>query len=416
MQAYVMWVLILLSMNGQTQQPPAPSAQPAGQDREEEYRGLLAMYQSALRDVVESHRQDDATRKLFQDATQPAKIARFMELVRDHPGDPGAVDALVWVSKFSPWPHDGAQTRVGDEARSILAQDHLLSPRIAIALAGVLETASGSEAAEQLYREALARSPHREVQGRACFWLARYLTWQAHWIRGLKAEAGNQPRAPGALGVRSRVRKRWGDDAVNRLGQKSPELAVAEAEALFERALAEYADVSAYGYADDLGSIGEAARTELQSIREFAIGRVAAEIEGEDIDGERFKLSDYRGRVVVLTFSGNWCGPCRAMYPQERRMVGRLKDKAFVLLSVNTDPEKATLETAIDAGEITWRCWCDGGTTGPIATRWRVKDFPMIYVLDHKGVIRFKDLRDKPLDEAVDQLLVEKGISPITVR
>jgi AhpC/TSA family len=37
-----------------------------------------------------------------------------------------------------------------------------------------------------------------------------------------------------------------------------------------------------------------------------ATGQVAPEIEGEDLDGVRFKLSDYRGRIVVLDFWGNW--------------------------------------------------------------------------------------------------------------
>ena len=221
---------------------------------------------------------------------------------------------------------------------------------------------------------------------------------------------------PGAPDARSRARKRWGEDALKRLTAKNPELLAEEAEALFERALKEYADISAYGYADDLGSIGDAARTELRSIREFAVSQVAPEITGVDIDGERFKLSDYRGRVVVLTFSGNWCGPCRAMYPQERRLVDRLKDKAFVLLSVNTDQEKATLQKAIAAGEITWRCWRDGGTTGPITTKWLVKEFPTTYVLDHKGVIRFKDLKDQPLDDAVDRLLEEIPASQAGIR
>ncbi len=411
MHAYLMGVLVLL--NGQTGQPPLASTSASAQAPAEEYRELLAMYQSAVREVLESHKQGDATRKLFQDATKPDKIARFMELVRDHPGDPDAVDALVWISKFSPWPHTEPQSSDGDEARSILVRDYMLSPRIAIALPGVLETASASDTAERLYREALARSPHREVQGRACFWLARFLKGQADWIRILKDEAGNAQRVPGARNATSRARKRWGEDALKRLTEKNLELVAGEAEALFERALKEYPDISAYGYADDLGSIGEAARAELRSIREFAVGQVSAEITGVDIDGERFKLSDYRGRVVVLTFSGNWCGPCRAMYPQERKMVDRLKDKPFVLLFVNTDQEKATLQKAIAAGEITWRCWCDGGTTGPITTKWLVKEFPTTYVLDHKGVIRFKNLKDQPLDDAINKLLEEVAASPV---
>jgi peroxiredoxin len=41
-------------------------------------------------------------------------------------------------------------------------------------------------------------------------------------------------------------------------------------------------------------------------LRYLAIGKVAPDIEGEDIDGRRFKLSDYRGKVVLLDFWGNW--------------------------------------------------------------------------------------------------------------
>ena len=41
-------------------------------------------------------------------------------------------------------------------------------------------------------------------------------------------------------------------------------------------------------------------------IKHLTVGRPALEIEGEDLDGKRFKLSDYRGKVVVLDFFGDW--------------------------------------------------------------------------------------------------------------
>ncbi len=95
------------------------------------------------------------------------------------------------------------------------------------------------------------------------------------------------------------------------------------------------------------------------------------------------------------------------MYPHERSLVKRLEGKPFALLGVNSDP-KAKLKQVLKKENMTWRSWWDGGdTSGPIASQWNVRGWPTIYVLDHKGVIRFKGPREKQLDAAVDQLLAE---------
>ena len=64
--------------------------------------------------------------------------------------------------------------------------------------------------------------------------------------------------------------------------------------------------------------------------------------------------------------------------------------------------------------QITWRSWWDGGgTDGPIATLFGTSSgWPTIYVLDHKGVIRYKNVRGEALDEAVDTLLEERSSDP----
>src|SRR5436305_11729029 len=96
------------------------------------------------------------------------------------------------------------------------------------------------------------------------------------------------------------------------------------------------------------------------------------------------------------------------MYPHERSLVKRLADKPFVLLGVNSDQKKDELKKTLEKEQITWRSWWDGGSTnGPIATSYNVSGWPTIYVIDHKGVIRFIDIRGDNLEEAIDQLLAE---------
>ena len=96
------------------------------------------------------------------------------------------------------------------------------------------------------------------------------------------------------------------------------------------------------------------------------------------------------------------------MYPHERSLVKRMEGKPLALLGINSDPDPVVLKRTMKKENITWRSWWDGGSTsGPIAKAWNVKGWPTIYVLDHKGVIRHRDLRDKELDDAIDTLLKE---------
>jgi peroxiredoxin len=95
------------------------------------------------------------------------------------------------------------------------------------------------------------------------------------------------------------------------------------------------------------------------------------------------------------------------MYPHERSLVKRLEGKPFALLGVNSD-SKDRVRQAMKKENITWRSWWDGGNTGgPIAKAWNVSGWPTIYVLDAKGVIRYKNVREKQMDKAVDALLKE---------
>lgn len=96
------------------------------------------------------------------------------------------------------------------------------------------------------------------------------------------------------------------------------------------------------------------------------------------------------------------------MYPHERSLVKRLENKPFALLGINSDSDRDELKKVIEKEQITWRSFWNGGSTnGPISTSWNVSGWPTVYVLDTKGVIRYKHVRGEAMDKAVDALLKE---------
>jgi len=141
-------------------------------------------------------------------------------------------------------------------------------------------------------------------------------------------------------------------------------------------------------------------------IKDLFIGAKMPELESKDLDDKKVKLSDLKGKVVVLDCWATWCPPCRAMIPHSRKLVERLKDKPFVLVSVSFDDNKETLTKFMEENKMPWTHWFNGADGG-IAEVLDITYFPTIYILDHKGIIRYKDVRDKAMDKAVDKLLEE---------
>jgi peroxiredoxin len=148
-----------------------------------------------------------------------------------------------------------------------------------------------------------------------------------------------------------------------------------------------------------------------EMVRALTVGKRAPDISGSDLDGEPFNLSDYRGKVVVLVFSADWCGICRAEYPYLRLLLDLYANWPFAIVGVdNSQDLDIARRTKIDQ-RLPYRSWWDGGgddPSGPIASAWNVQGWPTIYVLDGDGVIRYVDLKDEHLLKAVRLLLNEK--------
>jgi len=97
------------------------------------------------------------------------------------------------------------------------------------------------------------------------------------------------------------------------------------------------------------------------------------------------------------------------MYPHERSLVQKLENKPRALLGINSDQTKEALKKVIADEKMTWRSWWDGGgTSGPIASKWNVRGWPTLYVLDQQGVIRHKWVGspgEETMDKAIEKLV-----------
>jgi len=152
---------------------------------------------------------------------------------------------------------------------------------------------------------------------------------------------------------------------------------------------------------------GKRAKAYLFQAESLAVGKTAPDFKTQDVDGVEFRLSDYRGKVVVLDFWGFWCQPCVRMLPHAREMVARLAKEPFALIGINTDTNKDRFKEACETNGVTWRNSWQGGRTGPLVTEWGIPSYPTILVIDAKGVIRYRDVKGDSLTQAVDTLLAE---------
>lgn len=92
------------------------------------------------------------------------------------------------------------------------------------------------------------------------------------------------------------------------------------------------------------------------------------------------------------------------MYPHERSLVEKYENKPFAIVGVNSDPSLELLRQVMKEKDLSWPSFFDGGGIGgPIATKWGVRAWPTIYIIDHEGFIRSTDRNT--IDEVVERLV-----------
>ena len=316
------------------------------------------------------------------------------------------------------------------KARELLARDYTHSDRLKALLTRRLELYWASQGVEDLLRNVLEQNPYREIRGLACYWLAEVLTYRSQMLRLSPIQS---PR------IIEMWCQRFSQQDLDRIEKQDPKSLEEEIARLYERVITEFPFVQNNDTRTErppsilgemAGYLPTVAKVHLDELRRYSAGKPAPEIRGVDLDGKPMKLTDYRGKVVVLFVSG-FGRPFAA--PPERapaHIVGILRQiakstegKPVAFLGV-VETNRELYKKEVEATGLPIRFWWDPNQErppergvpgiptprpGPILTAWDA-EVPNWYVIDPRGVIRYTQvLGPDMLEKAVTTLLKGTG-------
>jgi thiol-disulfide isomerase/thioredoxin len=309
-------------------------------------------------------KRDDIRRKAEQ--LEKDTGDRFLDLASRHLDAPETFPALAFLVFHE---------QHVSEALDLLTRHHVADKQMGDLCLGLATAPAVTEQMVGLIRAVADKSPHQGAQGQATLALARVLF--------TRSEAKD-------------------------LGAREREQLQAEAEKLAVLVTEQFARVriSSEGRGR---TAGEEARGLLFEVRHLAVGKTVPEIDGEDLAGKKLRLSDHRGKVVLLNFWASWCGPCMSLLPHERALVKRLAGRPFVLLGINGDDDPEAAREVVRREAVTWQSFRGQGKgQTDLAEQWHIAGWPTLYLIDHEGVIRRKWTgvpRTDELDGAIDELV-----------
>ncbi len=262
---------------------------PLGDDPQSQYERLVLEHEQAMQDfrsVYEKATTDNERQTAFEEKypDNEAFASRFLQLAQQNRRTDAARQALIWVVEYA----QGHETV--DLALAQLSEDHVEDSDMFAVCRSLARKTTTAQARHFL--QALATSnPDERTRGVACFSLAQQLKSLGEMKAMMADEAGRQ-----------RLQQFTSPEEFAFLEQLDLAANDQQVVELFERVKREFASV-------ELASgrkLADLADAELFEIQHLAIGKEAPDIEGVDAEGESFKLSDYRGSIVLLDFWGDW--------------------------------------------------------------------------------------------------------------
>jgi peroxiredoxin len=138
---------------------------------------------------------------------------------------------------------------------------------------------------------------------------------------------------------------------------------------------------------------------QMDKVKPISIGHKAPEFTVNGIDGNPIKLSDYKGKYVMIDFWASWCQPCRQENPNVVKQYNIFKGKGFNILGVSLDKGKPEWQKAINDDKLTWAHGSDlNGFEGPTEALYHIEAIPSNFIIDPQGNIVAKNITGGDLE------------------
>jgi thiol-disulfide isomerase/thioredoxin len=132
-------------------------------------------------------------------------------------------------------------------------------------------------------------------------------------------------------------------------------------------------------------SFGETLNQKLEQLGFYVFpeGYGIIDFELLNLNGERIKLSDYHGKVVLLNFWATWCPPCRTEIPSLQRLYEEFEDEDFIILAVNLQEDKNWILSFMEGNKMSFPVLLD--TNNKAWSLYGTSGIPTTYIIDKQG-------------------------------